>query len=71
MPKTGTSKFLAWQAVFQLRAASAALAALRNEMQPLAASLPEYPVVMGMFAVGLSLGPRLMAEIGDVRRYCG
>lgn len=68
MPKTGTSKFLAGQAVFQLRAASAAL---RNEMQPLAASLPEYPVVMGMFGVGLSLCPRLMAEIGDVRRYCG
>ena len=38
-------------------------------MQSLAASLPEYPVVMGMFGVGSALGPQLMAEIGDVRRF--
>ena len=38
-------------------------------MQSLAASLPEYPVVMGMFGVGPVLGPQLMAEIGDVRRF--
>lgn len=35
----------------------------------MAAFLPEYPVVMGMFGVGLILGLRLMAEIGDVRRF--
>ena len=69
MPKTDTAKLLVEQAVSQLRAASAALAALRNEMQSLAASLPEYPVVMGMFGVGPALGPQLMAEIGDVRRF--
>ena len=34
-----------------------------------AASLPEYPVVMEMFGVGSTLGPQLMAEIGDVRRF--
>ncbi len=38
-------------------------------MQSLAASLPEYPVVMRMFGVGPALGPQLMAEIGDVRRF--
>ena len=38
-------------------------------MQSLAASLPEYPVVMGMFGVGPTLGPQLLAEIGDVRRF--
>ena len=27
---------------------------------------PEYPVVMAMKGVGTSLGPQLMAEIGDV-----
>ena len=69
MPKTGTAKLLVDQAVAQLRAASAALATLRNEMQSLAASLPEYPVVMGMFGVGPALGPQLMSEIGDVRRF--
>ena len=53
MPKTDTAKLLVAQAVSQLRAASAALAALRNEMQSLAASLPECPVMMGMFGVDL------------------
>ncbi len=69
MPKTPTAKLLVEQAVSQLQATSAALAALRNEMQTLAASLPEYPVVMKMFGVGPVLGPQLMAEIGDVRRF--
>ena len=35
----------------------------------LASQLPEYPVVMEMYGVGESLGPQLMAEIGDVRRF--
>jgi transposase len=55
--------------VSQLRATSAALAALKQEMQALSSKLPEYPVVMGMFGVGPALGPQLMAEIGDVRRF--
>ena len=69
MSKTETAKILVVQAVSQLRATSSALAALRREMQTLAASLPEYPVVMKMFGVGPVLGPQLMAEIGDVRRF--
>lgn len=69
MPKTETAKLLVEQAVSQLRATSSALVALRQEMQTLAASLPEYPVVMKMFGVGPVLGPQLMAEIGDVRRF--
>lgn len=69
MPKTDTAKLLVEQAVLQLQATSSALAALKNEMQELAASLPEYPVVMKMFGVGPALGPQLMAEIGDVRRF--
>lgn len=69
IPKTDTAKLLVEQAISQLRATSAALAALKQEMQSLAASLPEHPVVMGMFGVGPSLAPQLMAEIGDVRRF--
>lgn len=53
----------------QLQAVSTSLATLRNKMQSLAASLPEYPIVIEMFGVGPALGPQLMAEIGDVRRY--
>jgi transposase len=69
MPKTDTAKLLVEQAVAQLRATSVALATLKQEMQRLASSLPEYPVVMQMFGVGPALGPQLMAEIGDVRRF--
>ena len=56
-------------AISQLRANSVALAAIRAQMQSLASSLPEYPVVMSMFGAGPALGPQLMAEIGDVRRF--
>lgn len=69
MPKTDTAKLLVEQAISQLRATSTALAVLQREMQSLAAVLPEYPVVMGMYGVGPSLGPQLIAEIGDVRRF--
>ena len=69
MPKSDTTKLLVKQAVAQLRMVSSAKAALQNEMDALAASLPEYPVVMDMFGVGPKLGPQLMAEIGDVRRF--
>ena len=69
MPKSETTKLLVEQAVSQLRATSAALAALKQEMQALASQLPEYPVVMEMFGVGPTLGPQLIAEIGDVRRF--
>ena len=57
------------QAVLQLKTVSKTLAALHQQMQTLAEELPEYPVVMQMFGVGPVLGPQLMAEIGDVRRF--
>ena len=38
-------------------------------MLSLSSQLPEYPVVMKMYGVGPALGPQLMAEIGDVRRF--
>lgn len=69
MPMSDTTKLLVAQAVSQLRATSAALAVLKQEMQTLASQLPEYPIVMEMFGVGPALGPQLMAEIGDVRRF--
>lgn len=69
MPKAETTKLLVEQAVSQLRATSAALAALKHEMQSLASMLPEYPAVMDIFGVGPTLGSQLIAEIGDVRRF--
>ena len=67
--KNESTKLLIQQAVAQLQASSSAMAAIRQQMQNLAATLPEYPVVMGMYGVGPTLGPQLMAEIGDVRRF--
>lgn len=69
MLKSNTARLLVEQSVSQFKAISSALAALKKEMQTLATQLPEYPIVMGMFGVGPTLGPQLMAEIGDVRRF--
>jgi transposase len=69
MPKCESTKLLIQQAVVQLQASSSALAALKKQMQELASSLPEYSVVMDMYGVGPTIGPQLMAEIGDVRRF--
>lgn len=69
LPKIGSAKLLLEQAVAQLKSTSTSLATLRNEMQSLASTLPEYFVVMEKFGVGPTLGPQLMAEIGDVRRF--
>lgn len=38
-------------------------------MLKLASQLPEFPVVMAMHGVGNTLGPQLMAKIGDVARF--
>lgn len=35
----------------------------------LVSQLPEYPIVIRVFGVVPILGPQLMAEIGDVRRF--
>ena len=69
MPKTDVTEFMVKQAVTQLQTVSKTLAALQQQMQSLAEKLPEYPIVMQMFGVGPTLGPQLMAEIGDVRRF--
>ena len=68
-PKDENTKVLIRQAVAMLNAASATVESLRVKMNETAAQLPEYPVVMGMEGVGRTLGPQLMAEIGDVTRF--
>ena len=69
MPKTETIHLLITQAVSQLKATASALAELKKEMLRLAKLLPEFPVVQKMYGIGPTLGPQLMAEIGDVRRF--
>ena len=69
LPKDALTKLLIRQAIDTLNAVSAALERLKTEMLNLASQLPEYPVVMAMHGVGNSLGPQLIAEIGDVTRF--
>lgn len=69
LPKDAMTKLLIHQAVDQLNATSKTVELLRTEMTRLAEQLPEYSVVMAMGGVGKSLGPQLMAEIGDVTRF--
>ncbi len=45
------------------------LAALRNEIDKLASTLPEYKTVMSLYGVGRVFCSQLITEIGDVRRF--
>lgn len=69
LPKDQMTKNLIIQAIKQLNTLSRTIEQLRLQMDQTAAQLPEYPVVMAMKGVGPSLGPQLMAEIGDIRRF--
>lgn len=69
MPKSELAKILVQEAARQLTAVSRSVELYRTEMNRLATMLPEYPVVMGMYGVGATYGPQLMAEIGDIRRF--
>ena len=69
LPKDDLTKLIVKQAIEQLNTASKTVEELRARMNETAAKLPEYPIVMAMKGVGPSLGPQLMAEIGDVTRF--
>ena len=69
LPKDDLTKKILHQAIDQLDAASKTIEELRTLMNEIAAKLPEYNIVMEMKGVGPSLGPQLMAEIGDISRF--
>ena len=69
LPKNDSTKILLAEAIFQLNSISKTIEVLRSEMNRIAKELPEYDVVMEMYGAGTSLGPQLMAEIGDVTRF--
>ncbi len=68
-PKDDSTKLLIRQAVAMLNTASETVESLRLKMDETASTLPKYPVVMAMDGVDHTLGPQLMAEIGDVTRF--
>lgn len=69
LPKNSLSEVMVQEALTQLNTVSKTVEVFRAEMNRLAEQLPEYDVVMNLYGVGNSLGPQLMAEIGDVRRF--
>lgn len=68
-PKEKNYKLLIQQSIKQLNLASEHVERLRKEMDALASTLPEYTTVMGIYGVGRTYGPQLIAEIGDVSRF--
>lgn len=66
---TPSAKMLVTEAVRVLKEVDATLSTILSRMQELSKSLPEYSVVRAMGGVGDVLAPKLIAEIGDVRRF--
>ena len=66
---TPSTKMLVEEAVKVLRAIDSSLYSILSRMQELAKSLPEYSTVRSMGGVGEVLAPKLIAEIGDVRKF--
>ena len=64
-----STKMLLLEAVKALREVNGALFAILTRMKELAKTLPEYPVVRAMGGVGDVLAVKLIAEIGDVRKF--
>lgn len=69
LPKEPVYKELIQDSIQQLNLASKHVEELRAEMNRLASTLPEYETVMGMYGVGPTYGPQLIAEIGDISRF--
>lgn len=69
LPANQTTKMLVNQAVEVLKRVDETLNTILSRMKKIAKSLPEYPVVRSMGGVGDTLAPRLIADIGDVRRF--
>ena len=64
-----STKMLTLEAVRVLKEVNKTLETILAQMQELATTLPEYNTVRAMNGVGNVLAPRLIAEIGDVRRF--
>ena len=64
-----STKLLVLEAIGVLKSISSTLTTILTRMQELARGLPEFSVVSQMPGVGAVLAPRLIAEIGDIRRF--
>jgi transposase len=68
-PKNGTNEIIVKAALNHLMSLQKTIQDLKAEMLRLAKTLKEFEVVIAMHGVGDTLAPKLIAEIGDVRRF--
>ena len=66
---TPSTKMLVLEAIRILREIDSTLFKIITRMKELTKSLPEYETVRSMGGVGDVLAPKLIAEIGDIRRF--
>lgn len=66
---TPSTQMLVQEAINVLRTIDKSLNNILTRMKEIAKSLPEYSVVRSMGGVGDVLAPKLIAEIGDIRRF--
>ena len=69
LPNSPVTKIVVVEAVRVLHQIEITRNTILAQMQELAKSLPEYSVVKNFACVGDTLAPRIIAEIGDVRRF--
>lgn len=67
--KASSTKMLVLESVRVLQMVDTTLATILAQMRGLASGLKEYDIVMAMPGVGNILGPRIIAEIGEVQRF--
>lgn len=69
LPNSPVTKAVVVEAVRVLHEIEISRDTILSQMQELAKSLPEFSVIREMPCIGDTLAPRIIAEIGDVRRF--
>ena len=69
LPNSTVTKAVVVEAVRVLREIEISRDTILAQMQELAKSLPEFSVIRQMPCIGDTLAPRIIAEIGDIRRF--
>lgn len=69
LPDTQSTKIVVTEAVRVIHELELSRDTILAQMQAFAKTLPEYSVVREMPCIGDTLAPRIIAEIGDVRRF--
>lgn len=69
LPNSLSTKIAVTEAVRVLHEIETSRNTILTQMQTLAKSLPEYQVVRDMSCIGDTLAPRIIAEVGDIRKF--